>query len=679
MSFLQPILLIGLPLALLPIIIHLINQHRHRTVKWAAMMFLLDAKKMTKGMARLRQILILAMRVLAVIALLFAASRPLAGGWLALTGGGADTVLILLDRSASMEQQNLESGKSKRVSALEKIAELIETTGSNAEIILIDSATLTPTPVANTESLADLPQTAPTATASDIPALLERGIDYLVVDESGRTDIWLVSDLRQNDWDTGSGQWQTIRANLSAKESARLFLLNYPDTDVRNLSLSVAEVERRKTPEGHQLVMDLKVRRNASAAETEETVRVEFTVNGTRTVEEIALSGEETLRLGHTIPLGDANMGGTRGWGRVDLPADDNLVDNTAYFVFDDEAVKKTVIVSADPTSADAIRAAAASALDSSGKYESYIIEPSRTAEIPWEETALLFWQAPLPEEGSTEAALLQQHAESGRALVLLPPDELSGESFLGFKWGEYLGQGEELLKVGWWRTESGLLANTRNGNPLPVGDLNVFQARANEGEIQPLLKLESGEVVIGKLISETQGPVYIWATLPRSNFSTLASDGIAFFVMIHRALDEGVAAVSPARTSDTNSAALAGTPSAAPLDEMAIGDSLTTPGLLPAAFEYTTTDQSRRLLALNRPTSEDDLRIVDAEGIAPLLEGVEFRQIRDEVENESSLASEIWRLFLVTMALALLFEAALCLPPPLEEKSENPLGESSS
>jgi len=217
MSFLQPILLIGLPLALLPIIIHLINQHRHRTVKWAAMMFLLDAKKMTKGMARLRQILILAMRVLAVIALLFAASRPLAGGWLALTGGGADTVLILLDRSASMEQQNLESGKSKRVSALEKIAELTETTGSNAEIILIESATLTPTPVANAESLADLPQTAATATASDIPALLERGIDYLAVDESGRTDIWLVSDLRQNDWKTGSGKWQTIRATFQQK------------------------------------------------------------------------------------------------------------------------------------------------------------------------------------------------------------------------------------------------------------------------------------------------------------------------------------------------------------------------------------------------------------------------------------------------------------------------------
>ena len=72
-------------------------------------MFLLDAKKMTKGLARLRQILILTMRVLALATLVFAASRPLAGGWLGLSGGKADTLLVLLDRSASMEQQNLEA------------------------------------------------------------------------------------------------------------------------------------------------------------------------------------------------------------------------------------------------------------------------------------------------------------------------------------------------------------------------------------------------------------------------------------------------------------------------------------------------------------------------------------------------------------------------------------------
>ena len=66
MSFLQPFLLIALPIASLPIIIHLINQRRYQTTRWAAMMFLLAANKMSRGYARLRQWLILAMRVLAI-------------------------------------------------------------------------------------------------------------------------------------------------------------------------------------------------------------------------------------------------------------------------------------------------------------------------------------------------------------------------------------------------------------------------------------------------------------------------------------------------------------------------------------------------------------------------------------------------------------------------------------
>src|SRR3954463_10702552 len=114
MTFLVPSLLIALPLALLPVIIHLIHLYRRRQVKWAAMMFLLAAQRMNKGLSRLRQILILALRVLAVAAIIFVITRPLAGGWLGLTGGAPDTVLVLLDRSASMDQTNPATGLSKR-------------------------------------------------------------------------------------------------------------------------------------------------------------------------------------------------------------------------------------------------------------------------------------------------------------------------------------------------------------------------------------------------------------------------------------------------------------------------------------------------------------------------------------------------------------------------------------
>jgi hypothetical protein len=70
MTFLAPALLFALPLAALPVIIHLIHLYRRRQVKWAAMMFLLAAQRMNKGLSRLRQILILALRVLAVAAII---------------------------------------------------------------------------------------------------------------------------------------------------------------------------------------------------------------------------------------------------------------------------------------------------------------------------------------------------------------------------------------------------------------------------------------------------------------------------------------------------------------------------------------------------------------------------------------------------------------------------------
>ena len=66
MSFLQPMLLAALPLVALPIIIHLINQRRYQTIRWAAMMFLLAANRMSRGYARLRQWLIMAFRMAAI-------------------------------------------------------------------------------------------------------------------------------------------------------------------------------------------------------------------------------------------------------------------------------------------------------------------------------------------------------------------------------------------------------------------------------------------------------------------------------------------------------------------------------------------------------------------------------------------------------------------------------------
>jgi len=682
MSFLQPALLLGLPLALLPVLIHLINQHRHRTVQWAAMMFLLDARKLTKGLARLRQLLILAMRVLAVAALVFAASRPLSGGWVGLAGGRADTVLVLLDRSATMEQQHPETRESKRLAALDRLGGLLERTASGSEVLLIDSATLEITRLEDPRALASIPQTAPTATAADIPALLSRALDYLRTDASGRVDLWLASDLRHPSWDPSSDRWSAIRAELASRETARLALLAFADPPEDNLSVRVEGVRRRPAPEGLQLVMDLTVQRQGYRDGMPPlTIPVEFTLNGSRTVEEMTVDGPELVRLGYVLPLGEGNE---TGWGRIDLPADENLADNTAYFVYDEPPVRLTAILSDHAPTAEAIRAAATSATDPSLSFEAVHLRLDEAARIPWEEASLLFWHAPLPSPESNEAAFLSQFLDSGRSLVLLPPREsqVDDRDFLGVRWEAWRERDEAALDLGWWRSDSGLLAHTRSGAPLPVDELELFRVRSFAGEAQPLLRLEDGTAVLARGTVPTRGALYLWGTLPDASHSTLATDGIVFFVMLHRALEEGAAAVSSARERDTGPEAFASAASRAPretpdrslgrraLDTLASAESLTPPELLPGAFVLEGESGETSLLALNRPAAVDDPRVLSEDAVATLLDGVDYRFVSDSVNSGSSLASEIWRLFLVLMALALLVEAILSLPPAASERA---------
>lgn len=69
------------------------------------------------------------------------------------------------------------------------------------------------------------------------------------------------------------------------------------------------------------------------------------------------------------------------------------------------------------------------------------------------------------------------------------------------------------------------------------------------------------------------------------------------------------------------------------------------------------------RLLALNRASAEDQAAVLADGRIAELFQGLDFARVDDKAGNLAALIQEIWRLFLVAMIIALIVEAALCLP----------------
>src|SRR5436190_14388639 len=93
----------GLAAVSIPIIIHILNRRRFKTVTWAAMEFLLRAMRKNRRRLRFEQWVLLATRCLLVLLLGMALARPLGceNAAIALMGGRAGMSVIVIDNSYS--------------------------------------------------------------------------------------------------------------------------------------------------------------------------------------------------------------------------------------------------------------------------------------------------------------------------------------------------------------------------------------------------------------------------------------------------------------------------------------------------------------------------------------------------------------------------------------------------
>jgi len=650
MMFLQPWMLAALPVIALPIIIHLINQRRFQTIRWAAMMFLLAANRMSRGYARIRQWLILLFRTLALAGLIIAVSRPLASGWLGLAAGGqADTTIVLLDRSASMRQVG-QGGMSKLDSGRQQLTRSLGLLRSG-RWVLIDSANNRPIDIESPQALESLPETEPVSASADLPALLQSAYEYIRANKPTRTEIWICSDLRQSDWNADSGRWQTLRESfLDMSRGVRFHLLAYPDAAPENRAIRVTGVRRLENSAGAELLLSLRIDQSASVEGTV-TVPVQLEIEGARSEIAVEVHGNEGELKDHAIPIERSQ---TRGWGRVSIPADANPSDNEFFFGFDQPTPRKTLIVADDPAAIKPLFLAASISPDPATACTAEILSSDQLAGVAWEDVSLLLWQAPLPtdETARTVSAFLNRGGQG----IFFPPPGPTSDEFAGFSWQDWKEfPSDEGLPISTWMGDQDLLAHAQSGTALPVGQLKVTRVCGMTGEGTPLAALQDGATLLAR--STSQRNACFCATTTQAADSSLARDGVVLYVMIQRALASGAAVLGNTRQL------IAGeVPASATGDWQRVGgdrDVLSTAyGVQAGVYQ-----SGEKLLAVNRSEAEDKPAVVTDARLAPLFQGLDFDRVDDRAGSRSSLIEEIWRLFLAFMMAALVVEAALCIP----------------
>ena len=648
-SFLQQSLLWGLLAISIPVIIHLLNRRRHRTVKWAAMEFLLKATRESRGRKKLKYIIILTSRALAIAALIFAISRPLVGGFLGWGGSSIDTVILILDRSASMEQLSKESGQSKRLSAIASVQKSLESL-SNPRLVLIDSATATAQNVPSPDALNELSATFPTDTRASIPSLISTAIDYVTETPLGRTEIWVASDLQKSDWAPDQGSWDAIRTGLNdlpQKTTLRVLSMASPIED--NIAISILSSARSND----ELVLNLKLTR--SDAEGPLSIPITFSVNGTRTADQVTLIGQ-TYQFQKRLPLG--NKEGS-GYGFASIPADTNPRDNVSFFAYGDDAPTKTFLVSEGGESATWLTLA--SVPTGFGRGQCIELMPNKAHEIDWQGAALVIWQAPLPT--GPVAQQFSRYIEEGGAAMMLPLRGESDTTFLGMQWGEQSisPQGQYFI-VEEWNQNDGPLRNGMEGTTIPLPKLKAIRRKSIVGEATTLASWDDDTPFLVRRIIGDGTAIFI-TTLPDYSWSNLG-DADVLLPTTQRMIKLGDSRFGSAFAAITGSpkSKISSGEIRSRLDTHARSVSSNAP------YEAGVWKLGERLLATNRPASEDEWLVLEPNKMESLLEGTHYKLFED-TGNTDSLAREIWQALLIAMLIFLAVEAALCLQPKIKNK----------
>lgn len=653
MSFYQQPLLWFLCAAAIPVIIHLLNRRRHKTVQWAAMQFLLKATRESRGKKKLRHILILTARTLGIAALATAVARPMVGGLLGWGSSQMDTVILVLDRSASMETTAENATASRRALAIDRVRDAMKSLDAT-RLVLLDSATATPQDIPSPDILAEITNTRATDSAADIPSLLQRAAEFILETQPGKTEIWIASDMQYADWDKESERWTTAMATLQSipqKPSVRILSLANPTKS--NVSMRIISSFRS----ADDLLLDLEITRSGDAV-APLNIPLTLALNGVKTTDSVTVPGQ-TLRFQKRIKLPEKQETG-QGW--LSLPSDANPRDHTVFFTYGAPHPVKTLIVSAAGEATTYLNAAAAP--PGYAAQSSETIAPAQfSSKIGnLSDYAAIIWRAPFPDPAS--AGPLTEFLRSGGHVLFFPPMENSTETFMGVKWQPISTAPEgKFFILQQWNQDDGLLRDSLSGTPLGCKTLRAIRKQVPEatvGIMSTLATWDDGTQFLTRIIEE-RGTAWFFASAPDYTWSNLG-DAHLLLPAVQRAVLAGVSRFDAALLANVNQG------DALPrnaevrkrLDDYPV-DETADPTFAAGVYLL-----GERTIAANIPAAEHELLAIQKTDLPALFEGVNFRTFEDTASSSADNEErEIWKFFLIAVLFFLAAEALLCLPKP--------------
>ena len=336
MNFLNPLLLWGLPLASLPVIIHLLRKNKVVEIEWAAMDFLLDVVQEQKKRFQLEDILLLVLRTLLIIFLILALARPVIQSGM---GSGGAQKMIVLDNSLSMATQ--ESGRSRFAKAVESSNNIVAS-GKNSYALLISNSHSQPLISNFTEDKAlvneTLKQLEPGDYDGDPAQTVKSCLELIEQSAEIKPIVYLISDFQRTDWAEPD---ELLREKITElQEKAEFYFIYAGGESSENLSLTKITPLQDAAKLGQESWFTVRVQNHGT--EDANDVEVKFYLNNeVRESQMTSVPAGQGIDLIFKIQVDEAAYHSAH----AELSPDKNLRDNKVYTHFQAMDKKQVLVV----------------------------------------------------------------------------------------------------------------------------------------------------------------------------------------------------------------------------------------------------------------------------------------------------------------------------------------------
>jgi hypothetical protein len=332
MTFLNPLVLFGLFAAAIPILLHLLNLRKLRTIEFSTLAFLKELEKTRIRRLKLRQILLLILRTMLILLLVLAFARPtLKGSLIGNLGSHAKTTAVfLIDDSYSMTVSDehgelLKQAKDAAKSVLHLFKE-------GDEVFLVPLSSIGGSVDASSTRdfgllKKNIDEIKPAAKRRSLENGLRIAARLLSTAQNYSKEVYVFSDLQQGV--LNNDPIPTIRENLFPGE-ARFFFVPLGKRALQNFGIESVDIPssifERDKPFTVRAVIG-----NYSGADVQDHV-VSVFLNGTRVAERSI-----DIRKGSVLPTDFSVVANSTGFidGMVEIEDDDFQYDNRRYFALE--------------------------------------------------------------------------------------------------------------------------------------------------------------------------------------------------------------------------------------------------------------------------------------------------------------------------------------------------------